>query len=137
MGACSSCLGRRDQHENGEDAGLLSDDPYPSHYGTRGHSIQRPAHQPDPESVRREREALDGICHAMSDNMIDVFAIQPQAHGPVSPRPETPNLDRKPTDKLSAEEVKMRTIKKGRGGPVFSTLGAGGNGWKAVQDAIG
>lgn len=60
--------------------------------------MQRPAYQPDPESVKREREALDGICHAMSEyvelfefthevltflcsSMIDVFTIQPQAPG--------------------------------------------------------
>ena len=48
-----------------ETSRLLSDDPYRSQYGSHIQS-QRVVQQPDPESLRREREALDSICHAMS-----------------------------------------------------------------------
>lgn len=50
-----------------ETSRLLYDDPYRAQYGSHIQNIQRPIYQPDPESVKREREALDGICHAMSE----------------------------------------------------------------------
>ena len=54
------------------------------------------------------------------------------------PRPDSAQSNWRMKDDLSPDEVKLRTIKKGRGGPVFSTLGKSRvNGWKAVQDAIG
>ncbi len=53
--------------KNPETSGLLSDDPYRNHYGSNAQNVQRPVYQPDPESLRREREALEGICHAMSE----------------------------------------------------------------------
>lgn len=46
---------------------LLYDDPYRSQYGTNGQTPQRQSYQPDPETQRREREALEGICHSMSE----------------------------------------------------------------------
>lgn len=46
---------------------LLYDDPYRSQYSTNGQTPQRQYYQPDPETQRREREALEGICHSMSE----------------------------------------------------------------------
>lgn len=83
MGACSSCLGfgrRRDRGvENPETSRLLYDDPYRSQYGTTGQIQHRTHYQPDPESIRRETEALEGICHDMSDDVLDVFTSLPQS----------------------------------------------------------
>lgn len=81
MGACSSCLGfgRRDRGvENSETSRLLYDDPYRPQYGAAG---QTRAHhyQQDPESLRRETEALEGICHDMSDDVVDVSTLAPQS----------------------------------------------------------
>lgn len=53
--------------KNPETSGLLSDTPYRNQYGSNAQNVQRPVYQPDPESLRREREALEGICHAMSE----------------------------------------------------------------------
>ncbi|KAL9132548.1 MAG: hypothetical protein Q9175_006274 [Cornicularia normoerica] len=83
MGACSSCLGfgRRDRGvENPETSRLLYDDPYRSQYGAAGQTQHRVHyHQQDPESLRRETEALEGICHNMSDDVVDVFTLTPQS----------------------------------------------------------
>ncbi|CAF9937261.1 hypothetical protein IMSHALPRED_011075 [Imshaugia aleurites] len=93
MGACSSCLGfgRRDRGvENLETSRLLYDDPYRSQYGATGQTQHRGHyHQPDPESLRREAEALEGICHDMSESptladmqlsdVLDVFTALPQS----------------------------------------------------------
>lgn len=92
MGSCSSCLSsclgwRNSQLEvlypdlaagklhtnllpcsqHPETSRLLYDDPYRAQYGSHIQNMQRPVYQPDPEPVKREREALDGICHAMSE----------------------------------------------------------------------
>ncbi|KAL9068078.1 MAG: hypothetical protein Q9161_006431 [Pseudevernia consocians] len=82
MGTCSSCLGfgRRDRGvENPETSRLLYDDPYRSQYGGAGTQHRAQYHQPDPESLRREREALEVICHDMSDDVVDVFTLTPQS----------------------------------------------------------
>ena len=57
-----------DRAQNPETSRLLFDDPYRSQYGATGQTQHRAQyHQPDPESLRREREALEGICHDMSE----------------------------------------------------------------------
>ncbi|MCJ1461602.1 hypothetical protein MMC07_000199 [Pseudocyphellaria aurata] len=78
MGACLSCLGLgppQADAENPETSRLLYDEPYRPNYGSNIQNTQRLAYQPDPESLRREREALEGICHSMSDEVVDVFTV--------------------------------------------------------------
>lgn len=87
MGVCLSCLGLRSREsdvevckkkfpvpralipslapQNPETSRLLYDEPYRSHYGSNQNS-QRLYHA-DPESLRREQEALEAICHSMSE----------------------------------------------------------------------
>jgi len=144
MGAVSSCLGgRKTEPEDPETSRLLSDDPYRAQYGSHIQNIQRPVYQPDPESVKREREALENICHAMSDNVIDVFTIQPQTssqnpidHSLSESSGSKPNTNGElPYDDM--KQMMLRTIKKGRGGPIVTTLGRGAVTSRAVREAIG
>ncbi|EQL33655.1 hypothetical protein BDBG_02177 [Blastomyces gilchristii SLH14081] len=83
MGICASCLGRggRDSHDS-ESSRLLDDDLYQSGYG---YGAVGSAHRqgPDPESLKREREALEAICQRTSDSVIDIWALQ----SPHPPRP--------------------------------------------------
>ncbi|PGH11146.1 hypothetical protein AJ80_07248 [Polytolypa hystricis UAMH7299] len=107
MGNCSSCLGRggRDHHES-ESSRLLDDDPYQSGYGygTVGHG----QHQgPDPEDLKREREALDSICQRASDSVIDIFSVQPQHYVPAIPA--TQNNTASPSRDASTASVGDRT----------------------------
>ncbi|MCJ1245248.1 hypothetical protein MMC30_002451 [Trapelia coarctata] len=123
-----------------ETSRLLYDDPYRAQYGSNIQSIQRPVYQPDPESVKREREALDGICHAMSDNLIDVFTIQPQPASPeLSDRSRSlaPHANGSANGDLASDHVRLNTIRRGRGGRVLSTTGKSAVVSKAVQEAIG
>jgi len=57
--------------QNAETSRLLYDDPYRSQYGTnvqqQRQQQQRSVCQPDPEALRREREAMERICHAMTE----------------------------------------------------------------------
>lgn len=53
--------------QNPETSRLLYDEPYRSQYGSNIQNTQRLAYQPDSESLRREREALERICHFMSE----------------------------------------------------------------------
>jgi hypothetical protein len=94
-----------------------------------------------------------------SSHVIDVFTAQPQPQSskqritpripcmrsvsnsavvdlepPVSP---VPHLKSKSSMDLSQEDMRLMTIKKGRGGAVYSPLRRGTDGWKAVQEAIG
>lgn len=115
MGACSSCLGfgRRDRGvENPETSRLLYDDPYRSQYGATGQTQHRAQHhQPDPESLRRETEALEGICHDMSDDVLDVFTALPQsgqANSTLTSPPTTSADGDTPMAKMNEE----RTTKK-------------------------
>ncbi|PGG95817.1 hypothetical protein AJ79_09854 [Helicocarpus griseus UAMH5409] len=77
MGICASCLGRgrRESHDS-ESSRLLDDEIYQS-YGGVG-SGQRQG--PDPEYLKREREALEAICQRTSDSVIDIWALQPHPH---------------------------------------------------------
>ena len=88
--------------QNAETSRLLDEDPYRTHYGAASsHNNQRVIQQqPDPETLRREREAMEGICIRMSEyvhkerpfrgsitnaqhsHVVDVFTVTPQ---------ETPN----------------------------------------------
>ncbi|KLJ12625.1 hypothetical protein EMPG_12355 [Blastomyces silverae] len=83
MGICASCVGRggRDSHDS-ESSRLLDDDLYQSGYG---YGAVGSAHRqgPDPESLKREREALEAICQRTSDSVIDIWALQ----SPHTPRP--------------------------------------------------
>ncbi|WEW58128.1 hypothetical protein PRK78_003595 [Emydomyces testavorans] len=77
MGICASCLGltRRVSHDS-ESVRLLDDDIYqPGYsYGT----VHTHRQGPDPEGLKREREALDTICQRTSDSVIDIWAIHSQ-----------------------------------------------------------
>ncbi|KZM20662.1 uncharacterized protein EKO05_0010622 [Ascochyta rabiei] len=75
MGICSSCLGGRSD-EDPSDASQLLGDGYQPQYGTLD---ARPQHAPlpDPEEIRREREALEQICADTSSQLITV--VQPTA----------------------------------------------------------
>ena len=54
----------------------------------------------------------------------------------VTPQPKIEYSKSKDSDRDPAS-LSLRTIKKGRGGPVFSNNGDGVLGLRAVQDAIG
>ena len=65
----NSC--RREHHANKtsvkpESSRLLDEDPYQAGYNYGSLHTQQ-ANQPDPEYVRREREALDAICQRTSE----------------------------------------------------------------------
>ncbi|OGE51472.1 hypothetical protein PENARI_c013G06002 [Penicillium arizonense] len=63
-----------------ESSRLLDDDPYQAGYGYGALNHAQQASQPDPEYVRREREALESICQRTSDSVIDIWSLQPQPH---------------------------------------------------------
>ncbi|KAJ5716161.1 hypothetical protein N7493_008072 [Penicillium malachiteum] len=76
---------RREQPSNisfskPESSRLLEEDPYQAGYGYGALNHAQQANQPDPEYVRREREALDAICQRTSDSVIDIWSLQPQPH---------------------------------------------------------
>lgn len=81
MGICASCLGlnRRDNHDS-ESSRLLDDDLYQSGYGYGALSQANQLNQPDPEYLKREREALDAICQRTSDSVVDIWSLHPQPH---------------------------------------------------------
>lgn len=63
---------RRVQYSNDslfkpESSRLLEEDPYQAGYGYGALNQAQQANQPDPEYVRREREALDAICQRTSE----------------------------------------------------------------------
>ncbi|KAJ5669823.1 hypothetical protein N7462_010893 [Penicillium macrosclerotiorum] len=63
-----------------ESSRLLEEDPYQAGYGYGALNHVQQQNQPDPEYVRREREALDAICQRTSDSVIDIWSLQPQPH---------------------------------------------------------
>ncbi|KAK2778023.1 hypothetical protein FQN52_002928 [Onygenales sp. PD_12] len=92
MGVCYSCLGLggRDSHDS-ESSRLLDDELYQSSYGYGAvGSGQRQG--PDPEDLKREREALEAICQRTSDSVIDIWALQPHAHAHAPPSIHTANI---------------------------------------------
>ncbi|KID88450.1 hypothetical protein MGU_04385 [Metarhizium guizhouense ARSEF 977] len=77
MGACQSCLGRRDRddYEESEENRLLYDDGNGMGYG----SFNDPAMTGDDTlEAQREHEALQRVVAKTSNNMVDVFEIGPQ-----------------------------------------------------------
>jgi hypothetical protein len=81
MGVCASCLGgNRHESPEPESSRLLEEDPYQAGYGYGALNHAQQASQPDPEYVRREREALESICQRTSDSVIDIWSLQPQPH---------------------------------------------------------
>ncbi|RJE25918.1 hypothetical protein PHISCL_01760 [Aspergillus sclerotialis] len=81
MGICASCLGlsRRDSNDS-ESSRLIDDDIYQAGYGYGALNHANQLNQPDPEYLRREREALESICQRASDSVIDIWSLQPQPH---------------------------------------------------------
>ncbi|KAF9698023.1 hypothetical protein EKO04_004462 [Ascochyta lentis] len=89
MGICSSCLGGRSD-DDPSDASQLLGDSYQPQYGTLD---ARPQHapQPDPEEIRREREALEHICADTSSQLITV--VQPTAQPDADQPPVSETTD--------------------------------------------
>ncbi|OJJ43982.1 hypothetical protein ASPZODRAFT_805307 [Penicilliopsis zonata CBS 506.65] len=81
MGICASCLGinRRDSHDS-ESSRLLDEDLYQASYGYGALNQANQSNHPDPEYLKREREALDAICQRTSDAVIDIWSLHPQPH---------------------------------------------------------
>ncbi|KAJ5460521.1 uncharacterized protein N7458_002073 [Penicillium daleae] len=108
-----------------ESSRLLDEDPYQAGYNYGSLHTQQ-ANQPDPEYVRREREALDAICQRTSDSVIDIWSLQPQPHlqpqatlpGPISasnsPTPSRENavLTVTSTDKDTSRPTSGNTAPK-------------------------
>ncbi|KAJ9215551.1 hypothetical protein DTO166G4_2921 [Paecilomyces variotii] len=90
MGVCASCLGlgRRESHDS-EAARLLDDELYQPGYGYGALNQAHHLYQPDPEDLKREREALEAICQRTSDAVVDIWALQPQPH--LQPRAALPS----------------------------------------------
>ncbi|KAF2760442.1 hypothetical protein EJ05DRAFT_474315 [Pseudovirgaria hyperparasitica] len=74
MGICASCLGlnRHESTSDPSDTSQLLNDHYQPGYGSINHNPQLNGHQPDPEEIRRQRDALERICAQTSDKLIDV-----------------------------------------------------------------
>ncbi|KAF2795429.1 hypothetical protein K505DRAFT_324060 [Melanomma pulvis-pyrius CBS 109.77] len=74
MGICSSCLGlgRRPSDSDQSDSSHLLGDAYQPHYGSIAAAGSHSGPQPDPEEIRRQRDALERICAQTSDKLIDV-----------------------------------------------------------------
>ncbi|MCJ1354182.1 MAG: hypothetical protein MMC33_004169 [Icmadophila ericetorum] len=140
MGVCSSCLGwRKAQPEDPETSRLLYDDPYRPQYGSQISRGPQHVNQPDPESLRLEREALERICYVMSSNVIDVFTTLPESvEKDKSPTLQVSHADGKASQSAPTDVPKRKVIKKSKGkGALVSTLSRDTNRWKAVKDAIG
>ncbi|KAH8172352.1 late endosomal/lysosomal adaptor and MAPK and MTOR activator domain-containing protein [Sarocladium implicatum] len=76
MGACSSCLGQRgrDSYDEDEENRLLYDDANGAQYGSFG----EPALSGDDTvEAQRESEALQRVVAKTSNNMVDIFEINP------------------------------------------------------------
>ncbi|KAI9669771.1 MAG: hypothetical protein M1829_005026 [Trizodia sp. TS-e1964] len=95
MGSCLSCLGlghSRWPFDSSETARLLYDEAAALHYGLNGAAPG--ANQLDPQDIQRERQALEHIVAQTSDNLIDIFALQPQkANAPQLLLPDTFDTD--------------------------------------------
>ncbi|KAF2239747.1 hypothetical protein EV356DRAFT_528315 [Viridothelium virens] len=92
MGICLSCLGlhrRPSSPDPSETSRLLYEDPYQPHYGAVNPHPNVP--QPDPEELRRERDALERLCAQTSDKLIDV-AQSTDAEEPSKINSEYPRL---------------------------------------------
>ncbi|KAI9150263.1 hypothetical protein HJFPF1_10022 [Paramyrothecium foliicola] len=78
MGACASCLGRRDKDNVDEDQEnrLLFDDANGMQYGSFGDGALNG--DVDTNEAQREHEALQRVVAKTSNNMVDIFEIAPQ-----------------------------------------------------------
>ncbi|MCJ1230170.1 hypothetical protein MMC12_006842 [Toensbergia leucococca] len=143
MGICASCLGlgrQKQDAENPETSRLLYDDPYRSRYGSTVQNGMRPVVQPDPEFLRREREALEGIAHVMSDHVIDVFTALPSdidAERQDDSTEEEPHLNGSETNGILPEEIQYKSVRRGKVGAIASAVGGGSGDWKAAKAAMG
>ncbi|KAF2009601.1 hypothetical protein BU24DRAFT_357838 [Aaosphaeria arxii CBS 175.79] len=72
MGICSSCLGRQPSDSEQSDSSHLLGDAYHQQYGSIAATSSHNLPQPDPEEIRRQRDALERICAQTSDKLIDV-----------------------------------------------------------------
>ncbi|KAG7006382.1 hypothetical protein G7Y79_00015g039720 [Physcia stellaris] len=139
MGICSSCLGfarRSSDSENPETSRLLYDESYRPHYGSAQQQHQRTSNQPDPESVRREREALESICHAMSDEVIDIFTTLPAPSSQTRKASVPPQITRPETPEPSPEIKAYKSIRRGKAGPISAALNTDKYRWNAAKSAI-
>ncbi|KAF7718285.1 Uncharacterized protein PECH_002887 [Penicillium ucsense] len=119
MGICASCLGgnRRDSLEP-ESSRLLDEDPYQTSYNYGSLHAQQANQQPDPESVRREREALDAICQRTSDSVIDIWSLQPQPHlQPQATLPAPVSVSNSPTPSRDPKGVTVVAVDKDNSRP--------------------
>lgn len=71
MGACQSCLGRRDRDglREDEETALIYEEEHGVNYGSFG--------EHDSNEVQRENEAIQSVVAKTSNNMVDVFEITP------------------------------------------------------------
>jgi len=86
MGACLSCLGlAQESSSDPSDTHPLLNEPYPQHnYGAIGDNA-RSSPQVDPEEIRRQRDALERLCAATSDKLIDVTQTTRSDEGRAAP----------------------------------------------------
>jgi len=76
MGACASCLGRRNKdYDEDEESRLLYDDANGGQYGSFGETAVNSDR--DSTEARRESEALQRVVAKTSNNMVDIFEIAP------------------------------------------------------------
>ncbi|KAH7323080.1 hypothetical protein B0I35DRAFT_390079 [Stachybotrys elegans] len=82
MGACASCLGRRDRdaYDDAETDRLIYDDSNGMPYGGFGDSILNG--DVDTAEAQRENDALQRVVAKTSSNMVDIFEIAPQEGAP-------------------------------------------------------
>ncbi|KAL9035129.1 MAG: hypothetical protein Q9180_005025 [Flavoplaca navasiana] len=117
---------------------LLSDDPF-RYYGSRAQFSRRPLDEPDPEYVRREREALETIAHGMSEDVVDIFTILPESSEDAnqdrsgSPEPETNGYK----EDTRAQSIAYRSVKKAHINKISSPMSGGKHDWKDAKAALG
>ncbi|KAK5085358.1 hypothetical protein LTR05_004642 [Lithohypha guttulata] len=76
MGICSSCLGRRDDSDEGQRQRLLADDPYAQTHHNYNTWHQPPPSQPNalnPDEQKREQQAMHDIMRWASDQIVEIF----------------------------------------------------------------
>ncbi|KAF4976570.1 hypothetical protein FZEAL_6781 [Fusarium zealandicum] len=83
MGACASCLGRRDgdAYDEEEENRLLYDEASGMQYGSFGD--QALSGENDTLETQRENEALQRVVAKTSNNMVDIFEIAPHENAAV------------------------------------------------------
>ncbi|KAF2452838.1 hypothetical protein BDY21DRAFT_358138 [Lineolata rhizophorae] len=86
----SSCLGlgRKPSDSDASDTTHLLGDPYQQQYGTTGGPAGPHINQPDPEEIKRQRDALERICAQTTDKLIDVAPLTTHHATTVDPVPK-------------------------------------------------